>query len=127
MTKVMIVDDSPILRRQLVMFFQRELQFEVVAEAQDGVEAVEKFALHRPDLVTMDMTMPRKGGLQALVEIRAHFPDARILMISAVSDGEKSREALANGAKGYIQKPLRLTDTSYKAELKAIIGAALAG
>lgn len=109
---VLIVDDSSFLSKQIADFFATQLGFQVVGIGKDGNEAVEMHRRLRPDLVTMDLTMPNKDGKTAINEILAEFPDARILVISAVK-GNAVLECLNRGAKGYVEKPLKFADSLF--------------
>jgi two-component system, chemotaxis family, chemotaxis protein CheY len=113
--KVVIVDDSKFLLKALQDFFQEGGigEYEVVASGSNGVQAVELFRRHRPDLMTLDLTMPIKGGKEALSEILAEFPSACVLIISALS-GSKVLECIKMGAKGYVEKPLRFEDEEFR-------------
>ena len=106
MTKVMIVDDAAFMRVSIRNILLKN-GFEVVCEAENGAVAVQKYAEARPDLVTMDITMPEKSGLDALREIRSIDPNARIVMVSALGQEAMVREAVLNGAKGFIVKPYK--------------------
>jgi DNA-binding NarL/FixJ family response regulator len=77
---------------------------EVIAEATDGTQAVERFAQFTPDLVVMDLRMPVKDGIQATVEIRHRFPAARVLMLTTFDGDEDIHKALQAGAQGYVLK-----------------------
>ncbi len=101
---ILIVDDSAFVRQMLRDILTDE-GCEIVAEAANGAEAVVAYRLHRPDLVTMDMIMPEVGGLDALGEILAMDPAARVVMISAVEQRPLLQEALKRGAADYIVKP----------------------
>lgn len=104
MASVLVVDDAQLIRRML----QDTLQtagHEVVGEAVDGEEAVRLFRELRPDLVTLDVTMPGKDGLQVLREIMQFDPQARIVMCTAVGQEPKVIEALDAGAREYVVKP----------------------
>jgi two-component system chemotaxis response regulator CheY len=81
--------------------------FEVVAEAGDGVEAVEMFKEHHPDIVTMDIVMPKKSGIEAVKNIVTLDPGARIVMCSALGQEALVMEALRAGAKDFIVKPFK--------------------
>jgi two-component system, chemotaxis family, chemotaxis protein CheY len=110
--KVVIVDDSKFLVKQIAQFFEQNLGYQVIANGSDGNDAVELFRQHKPDLITLDITMPNKDGLQAMKEILTDFPDANILMISAVR-GDTMLECMKCGAKGYIEKPLKFADADF--------------
>lgn len=119
MTKrVIIVDDSATLVRQLKDFLQDKLGYDVVATGSDGVQALELYREFRPDLITLDITMPRKDGQAALEELLAEFPDANVMMISAVR-GPEMAKCLMAGAKAYMEKPLLFNDSRYVSDFKA--------
>ena len=113
--KVIIVDDSKFLLRALQDYFQEGGigDYEVVANGSNGVQAVELYRRHRPDLMTLDITMPVKDGKEALGEILAEFPSARVLIISALT-GSNVLECVKMGAKGYVEKPLRFEDEEFR-------------
>lgn len=102
--RIMIVDDSNVIRNRIARG-SGQMQFEVVATASNGAEAVELYRQHRPDLITMDLTMPKMDGLECIYEITAIDPDANILVISALSDKATGIKALQLGARGFICKP----------------------
>ncbi len=110
--KVVIVDDSKFLVKQIAQFFEKNLGYQILATGSDGNEAVELYRQHKPDLITLDITMPNKDGQQAMKEIIAEFPDAKILMISAVR-GDTMLECMKTGAKGYVEKPLKFADAEF--------------
>jgi two-component system chemotaxis response regulator CheY len=114
---VIIVDDSTFLSKQISDFFVSQLGFQVLAIGKDGNDAVELYRKHKPDLVTMDLTMPNKDGKTAINEILAEFADARILVISAVK-GNTVLECLNSGAKGYVEKPLKFSDPIFVEDFK---------
>lgn len=114
---VIIVDDSKFLIKQIVDFFEKQLSFTVLATGNDGNEAVELYRKHKPDLITLDITMPNKTGAEAMKEIVAEFPEANVLMVSAVR-GESMLECMNSGAKGYIEKPLKFNDAEFVADFK---------
>ena len=117
---VIIVDDSKFLIKQISDFFQNHLEFNVIAEGYDGEQAVQLYREYTPDLITLDITMPRKNGKMALEEILKEFPDARVLMISAVK-GSIMLECMSKGAKGYIEKPLKFTNEEFVNDFKLTI------
>jgi two-component system chemotaxis response regulator CheY len=124
--RVVIIDDSSLLVKKLSDFFTQKLNFDVVATGKDGDEALELYRQHRPDLLTMDITMPNKDGCTATSEIMAEFPEANVLVISAVH-GELMLDCLSAGAKGYIEKPLRLTEAEFEADFKRTVRGVLEG
>lgn len=122
MFKLMIVDDSNIVRNKIKRTIDNG-RFQLVATACNGIDAVEKFKLHRPDVVTMDLTMPEMDGIDCIQKLASINPDVLILVISALSDKATGIEALSRGAQGFLLKPFsesdlvrslyELTDTSH--------------
>ncbi len=104
--RVMIVDDALFMRNMLRNIFS-EAGFEVIGEAQNGSEAVEKYTQLRPELVTMDIVMPEKSGIEALKEIVAIDGSARIIICSALGQESLIMEALEAGARDFIVKPFK--------------------
>ncbi|WP_040980131.1 response regulator [Oceanobacillus jeddahense] len=104
--KILIIDDAAFMRMMIKDILTKN-DFEVVAEAQDGNEAVEKYKEHQPDLVTMDITMPEKDGLAALKEILQVNPDAKVIMCSAMGQQAMVIDAIQAGAKDFIVKPFQ--------------------
>jgi len=105
MANILIVDDSVIMRRNLKSMLV-QAGHTIVAEATDGLEAYREYGRHLPDLVTMDITMPVMNGIDAVKKIIATYPDANIIMISALDQRNMIFEAIQNGAKHYILKPI---------------------
>ncbi|GAB4278592.1 MAG: response regulator [Candidatus Rifleibacteriota bacterium] len=104
--KILIVDDATIMRLMLKHLFENN-DFEVVGEASNGNEAVELYAKHKPDLVTMDITMPDMDGITAVRKILAVDPNAKIIMCSAMGQVDKVKAAVMAGAKSFLVKPLQ--------------------
>lgn len=102
--KVMIVDDSMFMRKMLRDILTEE-GYEITAEASDGEEAVAKYREALPDLVTLDIVMPNKGGIEALQEIMAYDAAARVVMCSAIGQEALTTAASEAGAKAFILKP----------------------
>jgi DNA-binding NarL/FixJ family response regulator len=102
--RILIADDHGIVRSGLRLLLDRQPDMEVVAEAADGVEAVELALRERPDLCILDVGMPRLTGLQATREIKAQAPELRVLMLSMHRDDRYLFEALKAGASGYVLK-----------------------
>jgi two-component system chemotaxis response regulator CheY len=102
--KLMIVDDSNIMRRRI----ERSQQFEelqLVGTAGNGVDAIELFKRTDPDVVTMDLTMPRMDGIECIGRLVALKPEVRILVVSALADKATAVEAMEQGANGFLNKP----------------------
>ncbi len=104
MAKILIVDDSVVSRKKLRSTLEAA-NHEIIGEACDGAEAFEKYEALQPDLVTLDITMPNVDGITVLKKIRENYPEARVVMITALGKGNKILEALNAGAKNYITKP----------------------
>jgi DNA-binding NarL/FixJ family response regulator len=102
--RILVADDHGIVRSGIKLLLECQPGLDVVAEAADGVEAVEQALATRPDLCILDVGMPRMTGLQAAREIRAHLPRARVLMLSMHDDEHYLFEALKAGASGYVLK-----------------------
>jgi DNA-binding NarL/FixJ family response regulator len=108
--RVLIADDHGIVRSGLRMLIERQTDMEVVAEADDGVAALESAQAVRPDVAVLDVSMPRMTGLQSAREIRAHVPEARVLLLSMHDDERYFLEGLEAGAAGYVLKRAADTD-----------------
>jgi len=104
MIKMMVVDDSNIIRSKIRRSCDPG-QFEVVATAQDGIDALSKFRRLKPELVTMDLTMPNMDGIECITSLINVDPNVQILVISALSDQDTGIEALECGASGFLLKP----------------------
>ena len=104
--RVLIADDAAFMR-EMLRDILGQAGFEVCAEAADGNEAVASFEEHEPDLVTLDIVMPRKSGLEALREIIARDPSATVVMCSALGQEALVMEALESGAKDFVVKPFK--------------------
>ena len=102
--RVLIVDDHAIVREGQMALIDTEPGMEVVGEAQDGFEAIEMTDKLQPDVILMDLEMPRKGGIEAIGEIKAENPDARILVLTSYTEDEKVYSAIKAGAQGYLLK-----------------------
>lgn len=104
MIRVLTVDDHPLLREGIAALVNAEPDMKLVAEASNGLDAIEKFRLHRPDVTLMDLQMPGLNGLEALSQIQAEFPGARIIVLTTYSGDAQVVSALRAGARGYILK-----------------------
>ncbi len=119
--RVLIADDHALIRSGLRALLEREGEFEVVAEAADGFEAIELASQHKPDLFLLDVGMPRLNGIDAAQRIAEKFPNARIVMVSMHSDEGYVLRALKAGARGYLLK------ASPEADVLAAVRAVAAG
>lgn len=126
MGKVVVVDDSSFLAKEIGDFLSSQMGLEVVGVGRDGNEALVLYRSLKPDLITMDLTMPNKDGKTAIQDILREFPAANILVISAVR-GKTVVECLKLGIKGYVEKPLKLSNPLFIEEFKASVREALGG
>jgi two-component system chemotaxis response regulator CheY len=104
--RILIVDDAPFMRRTLAKLFD-DAGYQVVGEASNGLEAINQFNNLKPDIVTMDITMPEMDGITAVKNIVAANPGARIIMCSAVGQQDMIVDAVKAGAKDFIVKPFQ--------------------
>jgi NarL family two-component system response regulator LiaR len=102
--RVLIADDHPIVRRGLSSLINIRPDLELAGEAADGVEAVDRARLLQPDVILLDLMMPRKGGLEAIVEIKQENPEARILVLTSFADDDQVFPVIKAGALGYLLK-----------------------
>jgi len=102
--RILIADDHYIVRIGLVALVNTEPEMEVVAEAADGLQAIELFEKHKPDLALMDSRMAVKNGIEATIEIRKRDPQARVLILTAFDGDADIRNAFEAGAQGYVLK-----------------------
>jgi len=113
--RVLIADDHHVVRGGIRALLETETDIDVIDEAADGVETVLKTRSLNPDVILMDLMMPRKSGIEAIEEIKQEDPDARILVLTSYADDEKLFAAITAGALGYLLK-----ETSTKELLQAI-------
>jgi len=106
MARVLVVDDAAFMRK-MVSDALAKGGHEVVGEAGNGVEALAQFQALKPDLMTLDITMPEKDGLAALADIMAADPSAKVAMCSALGQESKVLEAIKLGAKDFVVKPFQ--------------------
>jgi len=104
MIRVMLVDDHAVVRTGFRLLLQAQSEISIVAEAESGEVACQRYLELTPDVVVLDLAMPGMGGLEALRRIRAHHPQARVLALSAHDDPMHARRALREGALGFLSK-----------------------
>ncbi|WP_128894231.1 response regulator [Longirhabdus pacifica] len=104
--KILIVDDAAFMRMMIKDILENN-GYDVVGEANDGTQAVEKFKDLRPDLITLDITMPDMDGIAALKEIKSIDPEAKVIMCSAMGQQAMVVDAIQAGAKDFIVKPFQ--------------------
>ena len=112
--RVLTVDDHPLLRKGIASLVNGESDMKVIAEASNGIEAIDKFRQHRPDVTLMDLQMSEMTGLDAIVHIRNEFPSARIIVLTTYRGDIQIGRALKAGARAYLLKErvdLELLDT----------------
>ena len=104
MASILIVDDSRTSRKILKGILESE-GYEVVGEATNGQEGYERYVELKPDVVTMDITMPVLDGIEALKKIKGEYPDSKVVMVTAAGQKTKMVEAVQNGANEFVSKP----------------------
>jgi DNA-binding NarL/FixJ family response regulator len=104
MIRILAVDDHPLLRKGIAAVVNAEPDLQLVAEASNGEEAIEKFRIHRPDVTLMDLQMPGLNGIEAMNRILSEFPDARIIVLTTYSGDAQVLRALRAGARAYLLK-----------------------
>jgi two-component system, NarL family, response regulator LiaR len=102
--RILIADDHAIVREGLRALLATEPDLELVAEATDGIQAVDKARALKPDVILLDLMMPRMDGVEAIVEIKKDWGEARIIVLTSFSDDEKVFSAIRSGALGYLLK-----------------------
>jgi DNA-binding NarL/FixJ family response regulator len=104
MIRVLSVDDHPLLREGIAALIGIQSDMQVIGEASNGREAIEKFRTHHPDITLMDLQMPEMSGIDAISAIRGEFPDARIIVLTTHAGDFQISRALKAGARGYLLK-----------------------
>ena len=102
--RILVVDDHPVVRDGLVAMLSTQPDFQVVAEAANGQEAVDKAASYQPDIILLDLEMPGMDGVEALKEIHSRYPGFRAIVFTAFDTDERIVSALQSGAQGYLLK-----------------------
>jgi DNA-binding NarL/FixJ family response regulator len=116
--RILIADDHGVVRGGLRLLLERQADLQVVAEAADGLDALQQAISTKPDVAILDVAMPRMTGLQATREIKAHAPDTHVLVLSMHDDERYVFEALKAGASGYVLK--RGADQDLVAAVRAV-------
>jgi len=118
---VLLVDDHALLRTGVANIINQEADLEVIAEAGDGIEAIDAYARHHPDVILLDLRMPRMEGVEVVRQIRERDPRARVIILTTYDTDDEIERALKAGAKAYVLKDISADD------LVGCIRAVLAG
>src|SRR5215467_12270833 len=112
--RILTVDDHPLLREGIAALISNQPDMELIGEASSGSEAIQQFRKHRPDVTLMDLRLPDMSGIDAMIAIRAEFPDARFVMLTTFEGDIQIQRALQTGARAYLLKsspPKELMET----------------
>ena len=104
--RVLTVDDHPLMREGTAAMIRSQVDMLLVAEAASGSEALQRFREHQPDVTLMDVRLPDRSGIDAVIAIRSEFPEARILMLTTFEGDVEIQRALQAGARGYMLKSM---------------------
>ena len=104
--RLLVVDDHPVFRAGIVAMLQDLPDVTVIAQAEDGLAAVSAYRQHRPDVVLMDLRLPKLSGVEAILRIRGEFPDCRVIVLTTYDSDEDILRAIQSGAKSYLLKDM---------------------
>lgn len=124
MAKILVIDDSEFLAKGIANFMT-QIGHDVVGIGHDGFEGIQLYRDLKPDLVTLDLTMPNRDGRMCLNDILDHDAEARVMVITALSEKSIILECLNRGAKAFQQKPLKFTNEEFREDFRRTVEAAL--
>jgi DNA-binding NarL/FixJ family response regulator len=104
--RVFSVDDHPLLREGIATIINNQQDMQVIGQAANGKDAVQEFKKHQPDVTLMDLRLPDMSGIDAMIAIRAEFPEARIILLTTFEGDVEIKRALEAGARGYLLKSM---------------------
>jgi DNA-binding NarL/FixJ family response regulator len=102
--RIFSVDDHPLLREGIAAIIDSQPDMTLISQARNGTEAIQQYRELRPDVTLMDLRLPDISGIDAMIAIRAEFPEARIIMLTTFEDDAERRRAMEAGARGYVLK-----------------------
>ncbi|KAI9132079.1 response regulator transcription factor [Acaryochloris sp. CCMEE 5410] len=108
--RILVVEDHPVVRHGIIAILSQAEDMEVIAEAENGLEAIDQYQTHQPDITLMDLRMPHLEGVEAIARIRAKTPNAQIIILTTYDTDEDIYRGLQAGARGYILKDTTATE-----------------
>ncbi len=109
-SKIMIVDDHEVVRLGLISLLEQNSQYEVVAQADNALDAIKKVETHKPDIVLMDIRLPGMSGIEACEQICKKYPETKVIMLTSFAEDEMLFSAIKAGASGYVLKQINAKD-----------------